>query len=249
MSGGITVTAVRNASAPPGARVYVIGDIHGRVEPLAEMLDKVRIDASRENADRRVLIFLGDYVDRGLESRQVIDLLLADPAPGFEKVFLKGNHEAWLLAFLENAQAGRNWLTSGGHATLFSYGVAQPVRVQAAGSLESVRKAFAAALPEEHKVFLSGLLNTHVEAGYAFAHAGIRPGIALADQREEDLLWGTENFIGDARDHGKVIVHGHWYTPEPDVRHNRIGIDTGAFASGRLTCLVLCGASRKFLST
>ena len=112
-----------------------------------------------------------------------------------------------------------------------------------------MRRKFAAGFPEEHKKFLDGLALTHVEGDYAFAHAGIRPGVALADQREEDLLWGSDDFAGDGRDHGKVIVHGHWYAPEPVVRGNRIGIDTGAFATGRLTCLALSGAERRFLST
>lgn len=238
-----------SASAPNGALVYVIGDVHGRLEPLADLLEMVRRDASREQAARRVLIFLGDYVDRGPQSREVIDLLLDGPAPGFETVFLKGNHEAWLLAFLEDASVGEHWLAGGGLATLLSYKVAAAAPVRTADALESLRKAFAAALPEKHRTFLAGLATTHVEGDYAFAHAGIRPGVPLAEQREEDLLWGSEEFIEDARDHGKVIVHGHWYASEPVVRRNRIGIDTGAFATGRLTCLVLRGATRRFLST
>lgn len=237
------------ASVPCGVRVYAIGDIHGRLEPLVSLLELVRRDAARESADRRVLVFLGDYVDRGQQSRQVIDFLLDDPAPGFETVFLKGNHEAWLLAFLENASVGEHWFACGGHATLLSYGIPHPARAPTAKSLEASREALAAAMPEKHKTFLSGLANAHAEGGYAFVHAGIRPGVALADQREEDLLWGSADFVEDERDHGKVIVHGHWWAPEPVVRRNRIGIDTGAFASGRLTCLALWGASRKFLST
>ncbi len=235
--------------APEGTRIYVVGDIHGRVDSLAKLLELIRRDAARERAARLVLVFLGDYVDRGQHSRQVIDLLLADPAPGFETVFLKGNHEAWLLAFLEDARIGEHWLVGGGHATLLSYGVARPARAATAEGLEFLRSAFAAVFPENHRTFLSGMANMHVEGDYAFAHAGIRPGVALAEQREEDLLWGSRDFTKDARDHGKLIVHGHWYAPEPAVRDNRIGIDTGAFATGRLTCLMLWGASRKFLST
>lgn len=240
-------TPPESAAVPPGTCVYAVGDVHGRVEPLAKLLEKIRGDAARRQAARRVLVLLGDYVDRGLESRQVIDLLLDDPAPGFETVFLKGNHEAWLLEFLKDAQVGAHWLPNGGQATLFSYGVANPAGAPTAQRLESLREAFAAAFPEKHRAFLAGLATAHVEGGYAFTHAGIRPGVALAEQRDEDLLWGHEGFIEDARDHGKVIVHGHWYAPEPAVHGNRIGIDTGAFATGRLTCLVLCGASRRFL--
>ena len=237
------------ARVPNGALVYVIGDVHGRVEPLAELLETVRRDAAREEAARRVLVFLGDYVDRGPQSREVIDLLIEGPAPGFETVLLKGNHEAWLLTFLEDASVGKHWLAGGGLATLLSYQVAPPAHVRTADGLESLRKAFAAVLPEKHRTFLAGLKTTHVEGDYAFAHAGIRPGAPLAQQREEDLLWGCEEFFEDGRDHGKVIVHGHRYAREPVVRRNRIGIDTGAFATGRLTCLVLRGASRRFLST
>ena len=247
---GASMAAPRTpAQVPPGARVYAIGDVHGRLEPLARLVAMIRRDASRPAAGRRVLIFLGDYVDRGLQSRQVIDFLMAGPAPGFETVFLKGNHEAWLLAFLEDAAVARQWLAAGGQATLLSYGVAMPSGPRDADCLERLRQTFAATLPEAHKAFLEGLSPRHVEGDYAFAHAGIRPGTSLGEQREEDLLWVRHEFIDDRRDHGVIVVHGHTFTAEPDVRANRIGIDTGAYATGRLTCLVLEGTSRRFLST
>ena len=232
-----------------GTCVYAVGDIHGHPGPLVELMAMVCRDAARAGAARRVLVFLGDYVDRGPQSREVLDFLLADPAPGFETVFLKGNHDAWLLAFLEDARVGGQWLAAGGYATLSSYGVAVPAGRRNARWLESVRAAFVRVLPDPHKAFLEGLVPLHVEGGYAFAHAGIRPGTVLADQREEDLLWGTDEFIDDGRDHGKIVVHGHWFAANPDVRRNRIGVDTGAFATGRLTCLVLQGTSRRFLCT
>ena len=209
----------------------------------------VHRDAAQADVDRCVLVFLGDYVDRGLGSREVIDFLLAEPAPGFETVFLKGNHDAWLLAFLDDAAVGGQWLPAGGQATLVSYGISAPPGRRGPDWLESLRKAFADVLPEAHKAFLEGLALQHVEGGYAFSHAGIRPGTALAEQREEDLLWGRDEFIDDRTDHGKVVVHGHFFTAEPDMQCNRIGIDTGAYATGRLTCLVLQGTSRRFLST
>lgn len=260
MAGGIegarfTVTEAQMAGAgnavsvPHGSRVYAIGDIHGGLGPLARLVAMVRRDASRSDAGRRVLVFLGDYVDRGLESRQVIEFLLAGPAPGFETIFLKGNHEALLLAFLDDAATGRQWLDAGGQGTLYSYGVALPPGPRSADRLESLRDAFACALPGAHRDFLNGLSMFHVEGGYAFVHAGVRPGAPLAEQREEDLLWGNETFMEDARDHGRIIVHGHSFAPEPVSGRNRIGIDTGAYATGRLTCLVLEGASRRFLST
>ena len=237
------------ASIRPGTRVYAIGDVHGRIEPLARMVSMVRLDAAQAGPLRRVAVFLGDYIDRGLESRQVLDLLLDDPFPGFDTVFLKGNHELWLLAFLDDAAVGREWLAAGGEATLLSYGVAAPPRRRAPEHLEQLRRALAAAIPDAHKAFLNALATRHVEGGYAFVHAGVRPGTALSQQREEDLLWSREEFLNDRRDHGKVIVHGHSITPAPDESHNRIGIDTGAYATGRLTCLVLQGTSRRFLST
>lgn len=238
-----------SASTPDDTIVYAIGDVHGRVEPLAKLLETIRGDASGQRASRRVLVFLGDYVDRGPQSRQVIELLLSDPAPEFETVFLKGNHEAWLLAFLENAAVGEQWLDGGGLATLLSYKAAPAAPARTAQALESLRESFAEVFPENHKTFLAGLATAHIEGDYAFAHAGIRPGVPLAEQREEDLLWGCGEFIEDERDHGKTIVHGHWFAEEPAVRRNRIGIDTGAFATGRLTCLVLQGETRRFLST
>lgn len=243
------MTTHQAVSVPHDTRVYAIGDIHGQLEVLVRLVAIVRQDAAQAKAGRRVLVFLGDYVDRGLQSRQVINFLLADPAPDFEMVFLKGNHEAWLLAFLEDAAVGRGWLAAGGQATLLSYGVATPPGPRNVSYLKSLRQALAAALPGSHKAFFSGLVTQHVEGGYAFVHAGIRPGTALAEQREEDMLWGWDGFMDDDRDHGKIIVHGHSFAPEPVVECNRIGIDTGAYATGRLTCLVLEGASRRFLST
>lgn len=258
------------ASTPTGSRVYAIGDIHGRIEPLAELVAAIRRDAAasegRQNAftstrpslrptDRQpepcrcVVVFLGDYVDRGLESREVIDFLQADPLPGFETVFLKGNHEAWLQRFLGDASVGRSWLGAGGQATLLSYGISAPPGPRNARYLESLRSAFGAALPQSHRDFLDSLKTDHVEGDYAFVHAGIRPGIPLAMQDEHDLLWIRDEFTSDHRDHGHIVVHGHCAAPEPVVRDNRVCIDTGAYATGRLTCLVLQGTSRRFLST
>ena len=237
------------SSVPHGSRVYAIGDIHGELGPLARLMATVRGDALHGDTERRVLVFLGDYVDRGLQSREVIEFLLGDPAPGFETVFLKGNHEAWVLAFLDDADVGRQWLGGGGQGTLLSYGVALPPGPRDADCLESLRESFAHALPDAHRAFLSGLGTLHVEGDYAFVHAGVRPGTALEEQREEDLLWGPDGFMDDLGDHGKIIVHGHAFAPEPVVAPNRIGIDTGAYATGRLTCLVLEGTSRRFLFT
>ena len=236
-------------SVPPGTRVYAVGDVHGEIGALVRLVAMVREDAAGAPAERRVLVFLGDYVDRGLGSRQVIDFLLDDPAPGFETVFLKGNHDAAVLAFLEDAAVGPDWLGVGGQATLLSYEVPLPPGPRSAAQLEGAREALARALPPEHRVFLEALSLFHVEGGYAFVHAGVRPGVALEDQQEQDLLWIRDGFIDDRSDHGRVVVHGHSVTDRPEILPNRIGIDTGAYATGRLTCLVLEGESRRFLAT
>ncbi len=234
----------RPPSTPDDTCVYAIGDIHGRIDLLINMLEMIRQDAVHVQATRRVLVFLGDYVDRGLHSRQVIELLRSAPAPGFVVVFLKGNHDELLLKFLTDESVGGYWFTMGGDATLFSYGVVTRSR-----EIAPVREKFLTVLPDSHRIFCESLVNIHIEGDYAFTHAGIRPGIALMEQRDEDLLWGCQSFINDERDHGKVVVHGHWYTADPVVLHNRIGIDTGACATGQLTCLVLSGTTQRFLST
>ena len=236
-------------SVPPGTRVYAVGDVHGEVGALARLVGMIREDAAGAPVERRVLIFLGDYVDRGLGSRQVIDFLLEGPVPGFERVFLKGNHDATLLDFLADAGAGPGWLGVGGQATLLSYGVALPPGPRGAAYFEDVREALGQAVPSGHKAFLEGLSLFHVEGDYAFVHAGVRPGVALEEQEEQDLLSIRDEFLHDRGDHGRVVVHGHSLADRPEVLPNRIGIDTGAYATGRLTCLVLEGESRRFLAT
>ena len=234
-------------SVPPGTRVYAVGDVHGELAALTRLVAEIREDAAGAVVERQVLVFLGDYVDRGLDSRGVIDFLLADPAPGFETVFLKGNHDAWLLAFLDDAGAGPGWLDAGGQATLLSYGVALPSGVRGAARFQRLREALALALPAGHRAFLERLELRHVEGDYVFVHAGIRPGVALESQQEQDLLWIRDEFLHDRSKHGKVVVHGHSVTDRPEILRNRIGIDTGAYATGRLTCLVLEGSVRRFL--
>ena len=233
---------------PEGTVVYAIGDVHGRDDLLADLHRQVADDAAALDARRRVLVHLGDYVDRGPASRQAIDRLAGDPLGGFESVALKGNHEAFLLAFLRGAEAVDGWLANGGKTTLRSYGVAPPDP----GDDEDVDRAraqFAAALPRRHREFLDGLRLLHQEGDYLFVHAGIRPWAPLDRQAEADLLWIREPFLGWDKPFGPIVVHGHTIAREPDIRPNRIGIDTGAYASGILTCLVLSGTERRFLRT
>jgi serine/threonine protein phosphatase 1 len=233
---------------PSGSRIYAIGDIHGRADLLADLLELIKSDA--ENApSRRVLVYLGDYVDRGLNSREVVEQLILKPLAGFEVVHIKGNHEAALLDFLVDARIGPNWLQFGGGATLLSYRVGLVATESGGTDFISAQQEFAERLPSSHLKFYRNLVLTHEEGDYVFVHAGVRPGIPLGEQKAEDLMWIRDEFLDYTGDFGKVVVHGHTITDEPEVCDNRIGIDTGAFATGRLTCLVLEGNERRFLFT
>ena len=233
----------------PGSRVYAIGDIHGRVDLLGHLHQLIHEDAYRRQAPRNVVDYLGDYIDRGKESAAVIDLLLDDPLPSFERVHLKGNHEDSLLRFLDDVTVGPAWFFYGGDATLKSYGVNPPAPAARPQELLRVQRELARRLPARHRRFLEALTLAHEEGDYLFVHAGLRPGRPLAAQRPADLLWIRDEFLASSADFGKIVVHGHSITPRPDVQKNRIGIDTGAFASDILTCLVLEGSDWSFLQT
>ncbi len=249
LSGAGRRTEPRAAEPPAGTCLFAIGDIHGRVDLLRALEQRVADEALRRQAARNVVVYLGDYVDRGPHSRAVIEHLLREPLPGLEAVHLKGNHEEFMVRFLDDVAVGPNWLTYGGMETLESYGVEPPNPHADIADLERARLALGAALPPAHRAFLDGLRLSHEEGGYVFVHAGLRPGVALAEQRAEDMLWIREPFLRSDADFGAVVVHGHTIVPEPVIRHNRIAIDTGAFATGRLTCLVAHGTARDFLQT
>lgn len=233
------------AAAPDGKTIYAIGDIHGCAELLDQLLAK--IDADAGGLDAAQLVFLGDYVDRGPDSKGVIDQLvgLRKRQPG--AVFLKGNHEALLLDFLEHPQDMAHWLDWGGEETLVSYGLSgilqRPHEDLAADLLE--------AMPPEHLAFLKALTLTHREGDYVFVHAGLRPGISLDAQNEDDLLWIRKRFHNTPRDQRPsfTVVHGHQPLKKPLDKGWRIDVDTGACWSGKLTAVVLEGKARRFLST
>ena len=262
---------------PPDTVVYAIGDLHGGASLLEEILGGIRSDSHERRAHRRVVVFLGDYVNRGEDSRAVVERVLDPGLPGFEIVALKGNNEDLLLRFLDaDLSVAAHWLDYGGTETMAHYGIAtcnprtpdprelEELRwksdtladygVTATASprldeaiLEGLRQRFAAALPFRHLDFFRGLRTAHREGDYYFVHAGIRPGVPLEAQTDLDRMWIRQRFLDSGADHGVVVVHGHSIAPEPEVRHNRIGIDTGAYRSGVLTCLVLEGAERGFL--
>jgi serine/threonine protein phosphatase 1 len=239
------------AAAPPGTVVYAIGDIPGRGALLERIHAGIGHDARLRQTSRRVLVYLGDYLSRGKDARAVLERVLAWRPPGWEIVALKGNHEDLVLRFLDGElNAGRIWLDYGGDEALAHYGVgmADPLARDEA-TVADLRARFAQALPAAHGDFLRELVVCHREGGYFFAHAGVAPGVPLDMQMETDLAWIRKPFLQSPADHGAVVVHGHCISPEPEVRRNRIGIDTGAYRSGILTCLVLEGEERSFLQT
>jgi diadenosine tetraphosphatase ApaH/serine/threonine PP2A family protein phosphatase len=242
-----TMTA---AATPPGSRVYAIGDIHGRLDLLLELHELIAADAARSHAKRRVLVYIGDYIDRGPDSAGVLDLLLDRPLPDFKIVHLLGNHEDTLLQFPDDITVGPSWLTYGGVQTLASYFIdVAPGSWCDERELRRLQGEIRRRVPHRHVEFMRGLPLTHIEGDYLFVHAGIRPGVPLEHQERDDLLWIRDEFLRSPADHGKIVVHGHTITEAPDQQPNRIGIDTGAFHTDRLTCVVLEGTGRAFLQT
>lgn len=244
-----SVTA-ETARLPEGLRIYAIGDIHGRDDLLKRLHALIATDVkTAPPAKRRKLLYLGDYVDRGLHSREVIDILINRPLVGFETVYLRGNHDQQLLDFLKHPASGAMWLRYGGDATLYSYGVRFPDETPRSQQLQAMSVGLREALPPEHLAFFEGLEFCHAVGDYFFAHAGINPERRVEDQTPEDLMWIREEFLECDDDLGRVVVHGHSVTRSPEVRENRIGIDTGAVFSNTLTCLVLDQTGHRFIST
>jgi serine/threonine protein phosphatase 1 len=226
---------------PEGMRIYAVGDIHGRHDLLAARLAAIDRHRAAHPVARAVEVYLGDYIDRGADSRAVIELLL-ERLGRTEGHALAGNHEQLMLKALAEDEGLADWIRIGGVTTMASYGVAVPQRPDA----ERLAKALAelrAALPESHLAFLKRLGLTFVCGDYVFVHAGLRPGLPIAAQAEHDLLWIRDEFLNHRAMFEKVVIHGHSPVNEPEFRPNRINLDTAAFASGRLTCLVLEGAA------
>jgi serine/threonine protein phosphatase 1 len=237
----------RNQRVPADSLVYAVGDVHGRLDLLERLHDIIEADAAGIPAARKIVVYLGDYVDRGPDSRRVVDLLIEEPLADIDAVHLMGNHEALLLSFLVDPGQVRLWFMNGGDATLRSYGVDLWAETGADGRADYLRQAFIDRLPDSHLEFYRALALTHQEGDYMFVHAGIRPGIPLEAQDPEDLIWIRQAFLDSMADHGKVIVHGHTPAHEAQLRPNRIGIDTGAVYGGKLTVLVLHGAEQRLL--
>ena len=228
------------ATLPEGLRVYAVGDIHGCAAKLDALHALMAEDAAAAAEPRKAIVYLGDYVDRGPDSRGVVDRLAGPPPFEAETVRLLGNHEALMLAALDDpgdVRAAAVWLMKGGGAALASWG-ADP---------EAPQEAWAAALPPAHLALLRGLARSARFGGYFFAHAGVRPGVRLDRQDPDDLIWIREPFLSSTADHGAVVVHGHTPAEAVVVRKNRIGLDTGAVYGGRLSCAVLWAGRLRLL--
>lgn len=238
------------ARAPSGTRVYAIGDIHGCARLLHKLHQAIRDDALRAPEPRKVCVYLGDYIDRGPDSREVVDGVMAGPAPGFECVHLMGNHEDFLLRHLRGEDDIRPWRANGGDATLRSYGIRPAQGGPAhAGPEHGGPAGLDDLLPPSHRAFYEDLRLTHVEGDYLFVHAGLRPGRPVDRQTAEDLLWIRAPFLDSTEDWGYTVVHGHSTVTEPEIRENRINLDTGAVWTGRLTAMVFHGDARDVLQT
>lgn len=235
------------ARVDDGIRLYAVGDVHGCHLVLQRLLARIDADLASDPAPRPILVFLGDYVDRGAGSRQVIDQLVA-VAGAREAVFLKGNHEARMLQFLRDPAILVQWMQFGALDTLKSYGLT-PGNHLDRQEQEALASGLRAALEESgHLDLLERLRPSYACGDFFFAHAGVRPGVPLDRQSEADLLWIRDGFLQHTGDFEKIVVHGHTPAPEPEVCANRINVDTGAYATGRLTCLVLERDKMKFIS-
>jgi serine/threonine protein phosphatase 1 len=220
---------------PSGLTVTAIGDVHGHLDLLTPYLHEIEARAARRSQRRHVALFLGDLIDRGPDSAGVLERLTRGVA-GCELIALKGNHEEALLEFLSGAPGGRYWLGFGGAETLLSYGI--DCSQMAPGGIHALRETVQAKLPEKHLAFVRGM-PLHVTFGdYFFVHAGIRPGRPLDEQIDQDMIWIRDDFLNSRMRFEKKIVHGHTPVVRPDFRDNRINLDTGAYATGRLTAAV-----------
>jgi serine/threonine protein phosphatase 1 len=246
----------RNRDAAPstgGRLVYAVGDVHGRLDLLGPLLhdiakDAVAAETAGSMAERPLLVFLGDYVDRGPESKGVVDLILQMQTwPKFEVRALKGNHEEALLQFVDDPSFGQTWAEHGGAATLASYGVQPPATRTDSDAWAKAREAFTEALPAVHKAFYENLELMVTAGDYAFVHAGVRPGVPLHQQAERDLLWIRQEFISERGRFEKVIVHGHTPMEAPQLTATRLGVDTGAYATGVLTAVRLHGEDQQVM--
>ncbi len=243
-----TVNASKKRQMEPGLRVYAIGDIHGRYDLLLQLNRLIAKHMEENKPARTVELFLGDYIDRGPNSREVIEHLIHVPPTADERICLRGNHEQTLLDFLADPERLAHWARYGGLEMMRAYDVDIGTSPSVT-ECHMARAQFKQNFPEDHLAFIENLPSSAAFGGYFFAHAGARPGVPLEEQDSYDLMWIRDDFLHTGYEFGKLIVHGHTPGEKPEFRSNRINIDTAAFATGVLTCLVLEGESQLIIAT
>lgn len=242
-----TREVARQHRLPAGERIYAIGDIHGRLDLLDALIAQIDLDDAGREPVKTTLIFLGDLMDRGSSSKGVIERVREIEA-GRRTVLLMGNHEEiFINAWEGDRRAVGLFHRVGGRETLLSYGVSS--LDYDIGDLDELAALVRKYVPADHIAFLRQFADRYICGDYLFVHAGLRPGIPLEAQTPTDMRWIRREFLEDSRDHGPMIIHGHSITEDIDERANRIGIDTGAFASGKLTAIGIEGTQRWFLTT
>lgn len=241
--------ARKQPAIPDGQRVYAVGDIHGRLDLLEQLLAMIAADDEARGAANTILVLLGDLVDRGADSRGVIERAMTLKADYADKVrILIGNHEeAFMAAASGDERAVRFFTRIGGRETILSYGL--DLESYRNMHMDELAEALPRLVPADHIAFLQSLEEMVIIGDYAFVHAGIKPGVPLSEQSPKDLRWIREPFLDEMGPHEKFIIHGHTITRHVDEQPNRIGIDTGAYASGRLTAIGLQGQDRWYLQT
>lgn len=242
------VAAPRTPRIPEGTVVWAIGDIHGRLDLLDPLVEGILADTRASSVDRTVVIFLGDYIDRGPDSCGVLRRLSSLPHDaGVEWRFLAGNHERTMLDFLQDPSVGSRWCDYGGDATLVSYGLRKPDLGHRAESWKRLAADLDHKLTRAERQFLERLELSITLGDYFFTHAGARPGVALEAQRSDDLMWIRESFLASDVEFDKVVIHGHTPTAGVYADHRRVGLDTKAYASGVLTAVRFEDARREIV--
>lgn len=235
--------------APEGQRIYAVGDIHGRADLLKSLQEMIRQDAQANTPCDTAVVYLGDYLDRGPFIQDTVNLVINGLPEDFQITWLRGNHEQMFADFLQDPSVLPDWIDLGGLWTLTSYGLHLGPDALSPQRAAQVRDDLVAGMPEEHLDFLRQLPLQHQLGDYLFVHAGVRPGIPMEEQAANDLLWIRDEFLSERHDLDCMVVHGHTVERQPEPRRHRLGIDTGAYATGVLTCAVLEEDSIRFLAT
>jgi serine/threonine protein phosphatase 1 len=234
-----------DAAGPPGMRLYAIGDVHGRLDLLEEMHAQIAGEIERDRPDDWRIIHVGDYVDRGPDSKGVIELIRRAIRSDSRVVALAGNHDVGMIDFLGSPEKDGLFALYGGRETALSYGV--EADFSSGWLARQAADALLSAMPETHLAFLNGLPRSVAYGDFFFCHAGVRPGVPLAEQNPLDLIWIREKFLTWPHPHEKIIVHGHTPQSEPEIMPNRVNVDTGAYMSGVLTALAIDGKRKRVL--